>query len=166
MVWDSKRRKNVMLWDYLRWYWMRWYDILWDGIICFEIRLYGMVKGSKKHPFMNFVFAISILIWPWKVEILVCSLHNYGGIVGDRDTNFEVLRPLEHRYLEFFLQHPVWDMLDCRDGMLWFGMVWDCMKYYGMAWDDMGWFEMEWYGMTWQAIMLDCMRTVWDGMWW
>ena len=46
------------------------------------------------------------------LKMLVCSPHNYSGIVGGREENFEVLSLFEHNYCEkkfskrkAFLQH-------------------------------------------------------------
>ena len=46
--------------------------------------------------FLKFCFAKSILKRPQNFGILVCNPHNYGGIVGGRDKNFEVSRPFKH----------------------------------------------------------------------
>jgi hypothetical protein len=47
------------------------------------------IKGvAKKNPFGNFVFAISMLKQSRIKKILVCTLYNYGGIMGGRDKNF------------------------------------------------------------------------------
>ena len=55
---------------------------------------------AKKNPFLKFWVHDIYAQRPQNIEILVCTPHNYGGIVGGRDKNFEVLKPFLHRYHE------------------------------------------------------------------